>query len=116
MADKKWDKPSRSLINWMDFILADGAIPAIVEARNNSGGIYKGGRFTCWDFEGNFFAIWNTSGNPVWSHKNNFKLLSKGTVATMQTSQFKYVKFVKDYQLLLKSEVANCGLHPTYRK
>jgi hypothetical protein len=113
---KIWPRPKRAIVSWMDFILEEGAVPAVVEARNNSGGIYKGGRFTCWDFEGNFFAIWNTAGNPVWCHKFNLKLLSKGTVKTMQTTKFKSVKFVKDYQMLLKAEVPNCGLMPTYRR
>lgn len=113
MKNKKWaSKPKRNMMCWLDFILAEGAIPAVVEAVNNSGGIYRGGRFLCWDFEGNFFAIWNQAGNSVWIHKDNVTLLSKGTVPTLAN---KDVALVHDYRTLLRDETPKCGLRPTYR-
>ncbi len=106
-------KPKRPMINWLEFILEDGAIPAVVEAKNNSGGIYRGGRFTAWDFEGQFYAIWNQAGNPVWCHKDNFNLLSKGTVNAL--SKIKNVECINDYHDLISKEIQDCGMKPTYR-
>lgn len=94
----KWPKPKRKMQSWMNFILQDTAIPAIVEAQNSSGGLFPGMRTEAWDFDGEFFAIHNNLGNPVWCHKNNLKLLSRGTVEALANTS---VRLVKDYRSLL---------------
>jgi hypothetical protein len=114
VGNKKWSqKPKRQMANWFDFILEDGAIPAVVEAVNNSGGLYRRGRFLSWDFDGNYYAIWNQCGNSVWCHGDNLKLLSKGSVKTL--SKRKDVESVIDYRGLMNSETPRCGLKPTHR-
>lgn len=78
---KHWSrKPRRRIKCWIDFICADGAVTATLEALNSSGGIVEGQKYKCWDFEGEFYAIRNQAGNAVWCHKNNLKLISTGTV------------------------------------
>jgi hypothetical protein len=79
---------------WISFICHDGSIPAVLEAKNHGGGIYKGMAFESWAFDGEYFAIWNMAGNAVWCHKKNFKLLSRGTVYGLP----KIAKFVDDWR------------------
>jgi hypothetical protein len=68
---------------WVSFICQEGAIPAVLEAKNHGGGIYKGMAFESWAFDGEYFAIWNMAGNAVWCHKKNFNILSSGTVGDL---------------------------------
>lgn len=83
---KHWArKPRRPFMNWIVFITGPDAKAGLVEAVNYSGGICKGQQYQCWDFEGEYYAIWNQAGNAVWCHKNNLKLIDKGTVHKLQS-------------------------------
>lgn len=77
----------RKMKSWVGFICAEGAKAAIVEATNSGGGLCKGQRYKCWDFEGTFYAIWNQAGNPVWCHKSNLVLINAGTVEGLNSEK-----------------------------
>lgn len=81
---------------WISFICEEGNIPAVLEAKNHSGGIYNGMAFESWAFDGDYFSIWNMAGKAVWCHKKNFKILSRGTVAGLHPM----IKTVKDWKQL----------------
>lgn len=70
----------RRIRNWYDFITAEGAKPALVEATTAASGICLGHQYQAFDVCGNFIAIWNSCGRAVWCHKGNLKIISRGTV------------------------------------
>lgn len=72
--------PKRPFVNWVEFILQDGNIPAVIECKNHGGGMSPGQRFVAWDFDGHYFAINNHIGNSVWQHRENFDVISSGTL------------------------------------
>lgn len=84
---------------WSTFIGTEGAVPAILKAKNHSGGLYTGRAFCAWHFDGTYFSIWNMAGNAVWSHKKNFEIVSRGTVAGLS----KDLPFTADWQELKNS-------------
>jgi hypothetical protein len=96
---KQATKPKRIMQPWLDFILAEGAIPAVVESKNNGGGLVAGQKYISWDFDGQYYAIRNQSGNAVWCHKKNLKLASIGTVDAL--SHRKDVGLTKDYMSMV---------------
>lgn len=90
--------------DWTGFIMDERNEPAVLMALNDSGGIYKGMAFESWSFDGNFFAIWNMKGNPVWCHKKNFKVLSRGTLSGLP----KHIKRASDWARMKLEH--NCNL------
>lgn len=69
---------------WLEFILNDDNIPAVLESINHSGGLYVGFRAIAWHFHNDYYLIHNTSGNPVWCHKDNFIVINRGNVKGME--------------------------------
>ena len=77
-------KAKKEMRDWLDFILEDGASAATVKALNNYSGINEGNIYKCFDFDGEYLAIWNSRGRAVWCHKSNLIILSAGTVPELQ--------------------------------
>lgn len=77
---RRTDQPKWRVPSFTQFLVWDGAIPAVVESKNKCGGMRPGFRTIAWCFDGSHFALQSAGGRAVWCHADNLTVLSRGTV------------------------------------